>query len=99
MTTLRCIVCTEVLKPIWDPVIFPQDAQVNQPSGGMTFTSEGQYGTTVFDPMNGSFLEINICDDCMKMREAEGGFILHGTPRRSRRETRYVKWTMERVDE
>ena len=37
----------------------------NQPYGGTTFITEGHYGSTVFDPMDGSFLEINVCDPCL----------------------------------
>jgi len=38
----------------------------NQPYAGTTFISYGHYGSTVFDPMNGTtFLELNICDECL----------------------------------
>lgn len=37
----------------------------NQPYAGLSFTSPGHYGGTVFDPMNHEFLELNICDDCL----------------------------------
>jgi hypothetical protein len=39
---------------------------LNHPIGGIEFTSYGHYGTTVFDPMDGTELSINICDTCMK---------------------------------
>jgi len=39
--------------------------EVNQPYSGTTFTSHGHYGSTIFDPMSGIFLELNICDDCL----------------------------------
>jgi hypothetical protein len=38
---------------------------VNQPSEGLSFKSYGHYGGTAFDPMDGHFLEINICDLCL----------------------------------
>ena len=38
---------------------------LNQPSEGLSFKSYGQYGGTAFDPMDGHFLEINICDLCL----------------------------------
>ena len=97
--TLKCVVCTGNLEPVWDEKTFPEDKDVNQPWAGTTFYSEGQYGSTVFDPMNGNFLEINICDNCLKMREEEGGFILLGKPRRTKREVRYEPWMIARVDE
>ncbi len=99
MTTLKCIICTKQLEPVWPADQFPQDKNVNQPWAGTTFHSEGQYGSTIFDPMDGSFLEINICDDCLKLRESEEGFILRGTPRRTRREVKYERWMIARVDE
>lgn len=37
----------------------------NQPSEGLAFKSYGAYGGTVFDPMDGHFLVINICDMCL----------------------------------
>ena len=100
--TLPCIVCMEPLKNIFpakSPATGEDWDQINQPDSGITFATYGQYGTTVFDPMDGSFLEINICDDCVKEREAQGGFILHGVPRRTRRETRYQPWLLAKVDE
>lgn len=37
----------------------------NQPYEGTTFTSGGHYGSTAFDPMDGSLLEVNVCDSCL----------------------------------
>lgn len=54
---LPCFICDKVLPNISDTVI-------NQPSGGTAFITYGHYGSTVFDPMNNTFLEITICDDC-----------------------------------
>lgn len=36
------------------------------PMGGLHFQTYGHYGSTVFDPMDGSSLDIAICDDCVK---------------------------------
>lgn len=41
----------------------------NQPYAGTTFHSEGQYGSTVWDPMNQYVrytIELNICDECLR---------------------------------
>ncbi len=41
----------------------------NQPYAGTTFHSEGQYGSTVWDPMNQYVrytIELNICDVCLR---------------------------------
>lgn len=36
------------------------------PMSGLHFQSYGHYGSTVFDPMDGSSLDIAICDECLK---------------------------------
>lgn len=66
--TLPCIVCAKKLKPA-------VDNELNQPNDGLAFCTYGHYGSTFFDPMDGSQLEINICDSCLKKRAAEG-FVL-----------------------
>lgn len=35
-----------------------------QPEGGVAFSSAGHYGSTEFDPMDGTRVEIVICDPC-----------------------------------
>ncbi len=35
------------------------------PSEAVIFYAQGNYGSTVFDPMDGSSLKIYICDDCL----------------------------------
>lgn len=58
---LPCIVCDKALKPaIYD--------DINQPSRATTFISYGQYGSTFFDPMDGSYLELNVCDVCLERK-------------------------------
>ena len=36
-----------------------------QPMGGTAFSTRGHYGSTVFDPMDGTALEIAVCDKCL----------------------------------
>jgi hypothetical protein len=62
---LPCIVCRRELENL-----FPREVSTNQPNGACTFTSHGQYGSTVFDECDGSKLEINVCDDCLKSAQA-----------------------------
>ena len=38
----------------------------NQPYKATTFMTKGHYGSTFFDPMDGSYLEINVCDECLE---------------------------------
>lgn len=53
---MKCIICKKSLEDIGDD---------NQPIGGLSFHSYGHYGTSVFDPMDGTYLEINVCDECV----------------------------------
>jgi hypothetical protein len=48
-----------------------------QPVDGLAFNSPGHYGTSVFDPMDGSHLEIAICDDCVVKAGKKGFVLLH----------------------
>lgn len=59
ITPLPCLKCGRALPAVMEDV-------TNQPHGGTVFTSPGQYGSTLFDPMNGEFLEVNICDECLE---------------------------------
>lgn len=45
-----------------------------QPSGATQFTSNGHYGSTVFDPTVSSrrFLVIDVCDPCLRLAIGEG---------------------------
>ena len=43
-----------------------------QPNNGVMCTTEGNYGSTVFDPMDGSELAFNICDDCLVKAGEQG---------------------------
>jgi len=59
---LPCFKCGKTL----DQVFGSKGASANQPSEATVFDSEGQYGSTYFDPMDGQRIEINICDECLK---------------------------------
>ena len=43
--------------------LMPND---NQPNKGLEFITHGHYGSSFFDPMDGSYLRINICDLCLR---------------------------------
>lgn len=58
-----------------------------QPKGGLAFSTHGHYGSGYFDPMDGSYLEIAICDECIEKLERGGDVFrssarLAGAPRR-----------------
>lgn len=43
-----------------------QQLPVVHPNNGLHFKGYGAYGSTVFDPMNGTSLDLVICDECLK---------------------------------
>lgn len=61
MSVSPCFSCGKKLEPVWDDL--PDSWQA---SGAARFVSYGQYGSE-FDPMDGSFLAINICDECIEI--------------------------------
>lgn len=66
-----CIVCGRKLENALD---LPKEN--NQPNGGLAFTTHGHYGSTSFDPMDGTWLEINICDPCIVAAQQAGKVLL-----------------------
>jgi len=59
MRTVACIICKEILDNS-----FAMSGDI-QPIGGLHFFTYGHYGSTYFDPMDGSTLNLAICDDCV----------------------------------
>jgi hypothetical protein len=57
--TLPCLACGRVLYQV------DRLADENQPYGGTEFRTHGHYGSTIYDPMDGHYLVINICDVCL----------------------------------
>lgn len=66
-----CLICGGELRNVLD-------TGFNQPSGGLEFSTPGHYGTTVFDPMDGTRLVVNVCDNCLVRSWKR---VLHETPR------------------
>lgn len=74
MSTLKCVACRKPLENI--STAFGSDA--HQPYDGLAFHTYGHYGSTYFDPMDGeTYLELSICDECVK-RADEEGLVRHG---------------------
>jgi len=67
---IPCIVCDSALLNI------QEDRCGNQPSGGLAFFSTGHYGCTLFDPMDGTGLEINVCDKCLAIAKAKRSVLI-----------------------
>lgn len=65
---LPCIACGKELKNV-------DKTSTNQPYKGLAFTSHGHYGGTLFDPMDGQFLEVNICDQCLAFHAGKGNVL------------------------
>lgn len=61
---INCIMCSVELEN-WD--VYPTKTVVH-PIGGTVFRTYGNYGSGVFDPMDASYLEIVICNKCLKDR-------------------------------
>ena len=59
---VACIVCEKEVERV------DQDSPT-QPYGGTSFYSDGQYGSTVFDPMDGQYIHIILCDECLMNRK------------------------------
>lgn len=56
--TLSCICCGAPLPNI-------MIGRGIQPMGGLAFLSQGHFGSSVFDPMDGSSIQIVLCDPCL----------------------------------
>lgn len=61
----NCIICAVDVEN-WD--IAHPDKEVVHPIGGTVFRTYGHYGSSVFDPMDASYLEVVICDGCLAPR-------------------------------
>jgi hypothetical protein len=66
---LPCVVCGKQLRNV-------DETSTNQPYEGLAFISHGHYGGTVFDPMDGRYLELTICDECLVRLAGEGKVLL-----------------------
>lgn len=71
--SLPCLVCGVKLLRV-------TDAAEGQPDDGVMLTTHGNYGSTIFDPMDGNFLLFNLCDECLIAAGIEG-HVLAGVDR------------------
>jgi hypothetical protein len=74
MLPLNCVRCNRAVESM-------DDSDINSPSGALPFTTEGHSGSTIFDPLNGCYIEINICDECIR-ELGEMGQVLMGQGRK-----------------
>lgn len=62
---IPCIVCSKELDN-WDYTTRSNGTKVEvHPMDGLHFRTYGHYGSTIFDPMDGSYLDVAICDECI----------------------------------
>lgn len=88
---LTCIVCGHQPESAI-PEAVSDWAGGQQPYGATTFNTHGQYGSTVFDEMGRSSLQINVCDACVLAAAADGR-VLHCTlVRTEQRRYTYELW-------
>jgi hypothetical protein len=62
----NCIICTNEVEN-WD-IAYPENESQVHPIGGTVFRTYGHYGSSVFDPMDASYLEIVACCSCLEDR-------------------------------
>jgi hypothetical protein len=89
---LPCIICDKPLQSVFTSKAMAEFAEsdINQPNDATTFISHGQYGSTLWDPMNSDeTLEINICDPCLVLKMES---VIHVTAHR-RNEYTTRPWT------
>jgi hypothetical protein len=60
--TLNCFRCDRLLNNITPSGVQPVD--------GLAFHSYGHYGTSYFDPLDGTCIQIAVCDECLEDRAA-----------------------------
>lgn len=75
MQPLTCIVCD------YQPDTAFNGCENNQPYKATAFNTVGHYGSTFFDPMDGSQIEINVCDDCLRKAVAKKQVLLYNGKR------------------
>lgn len=62
-----CIICNKDVAPGME-----DDAFSTPPSGAVVWQAHGNYGTELFDPMDGNqYLECFICDECLKSKSSK----------------------------
>ena len=72
-THCHCVICDKKLDNIDD-----RDDQV-QPNNGLAFITYGHRGTNFFDPCNGDYLQIVVCDECLKALDSEEKLVYNTT--------------------
>lgn len=85
---LPCIACGQELENV-------DISSTNQPYNGTAFITHGHYGSTAYDPMDGHYIEVNICDACLILHKDR---VLEGRDRRPVMETTYLKGDLNEAE-
>lgn len=78
---LECVVCGSEM----DNFMSVEDGM--QPTCGLAFETMGHYGSAYFDPMDGSKIELSICDPCVSKLVDRGVARVYPHSRANRQET------------
>ena len=83
---LSCLICDKELEQCGP------DDDIIQPWAGTCFETRGHYGSTIFDPMDGTKLEIIICDGCLREKSKTKGLIYHIKPVYQKVKYKITRW-------
>jgi len=75
-----CFACGKKMEPAFNEsdAFDPHEIPLLSPSSGTYFKSLGNYGSTVFDPINDHmYLHMVICDDCLKAHKDRVCIVRH----------------------
>lgn len=87
---MNCIICAKSIRNL-------EADDGNHPHGGTAFQSHGHYGSSAFDPMDGTYLEINICDPCLKVG-GQNGCVLIGFPQPAPPRGPMMSWPLKDIE-
>jgi hypothetical protein len=62
---ISCIVCDKELDNLEYSTRSNSTKIEVHPMDGLHFRTYGHYGSTIFDPMDGTYLDVAICDGCV----------------------------------
>lgn len=66
-TVIHCIICENKMTNA--DYMYEDGKEEIHPDDGTVFRTYGHYGSTVFDPMDGSYAEICICNKCLETKK------------------------------
>jgi hypothetical protein len=91
MRNTACVVCGKELKPAFEDDIDNE----SPPSAATVFTSHGNFGSTLWDPVGSSrYLQVTLCDKCLSQAAAAGRVLLC-EPQRAITPVKYSIWSGE----